>query len=62
MYYQTTVCVAEMFGAICVMMLAVTPAHRTNPHPHPHLTLFRTLSLVLTLALALALTLTLALY
>ena len=23
MYYQTTVCVAEMFGAICVMMLAV---------------------------------------
>ena len=24
MYYQTTVCVAEMFGAICVMMLAVT--------------------------------------
>ena len=36
MYYQTTVCVAEMFGAICVMMLAVTPAHRTNPHPHPH--------------------------
>ena len=23
MYYQTTICVAEMFGAICVMMLAV---------------------------------------
>ena len=23
MYYQSTICVAEMFGAICVMMLAV---------------------------------------
>merc|ERR1719473_1270533 len=23
MYYQTTICVAEMFGAVCVMMLAV---------------------------------------
>ena len=22
MYYQTTICVAEMFGAVCVMMLA----------------------------------------
>ena len=28
MYYQTTVCVAEMFGAICVMILAVSAAPR----------------------------------
>ena len=32
MYYQTTVCVAEMFGAICVMMLAVSrlPLHAAH--------------------------------
>ena len=52
MYYQTTVCVAEMFGAICVMMLAVirfplnanlnptptpNPHPRLNPDPNPNL-------------------------
>ena len=36
MYYQTTVCVAEMFGAICVMILAVsaTPPRRRAAAPH----------------------------
>ena len=36
MYYQTTVCVAEMFGAICVMILAVshTPRRRAV-YPRP---------------------------
>ena len=36
MYYQTTVCVAEMFGAICVMILAVSAAPRrraADPRP-----------------------------
>ena len=41
MYYQTTVCVAEMFGAICVMMLAVIrfpqpwAYNQTPPDVHP---------------------------
>ena len=36
MYYQTTVCVAEMFGAICVMILAVsaTPPRTRAAAPH----------------------------
>ena len=46
MYYQTTVCVAEMFGAICVMMLAVIRFPR-------NLTLILTLNLTLTLTLTL---------
>jgi hypothetical protein len=43
MYYQTTVCVAEMFGAICVMMLAVIrfpqpwAYNQTPPDVHPKL-------------------------
>jgi len=45
MYYQTTICVAEMFGSICVMMLAVIRfpnpwaynqlPPKVNPHSKP---------------------------
>ena len=58
MYYQTTVCVAEMFGAICVMMLAVI-RFPLNANLNPPLPLTLTLALTLTLTLTLAPTLTL---